>query len=144
MAKLEDFLAGKPLNDDMAKLMRGEEGESEPEAAINKRQNYADGVPITNQDREHLRRLLVSPGWQVLLKLLDTELKHQEDTARRISLLSTTSKDEILAAWAGLGADQKARENIEMLAKSEIEQLKSSKAKKKCAPGKIKTAAETN
>src|SRR5271156_6481855 len=93
---LENFLAGKPHNQDMERLMRGEEDDA-PEV-VARVENFADGTPITNQDREYLRQMLLTPGWQVLLKLLDTELQHQEDAARRFSLETPFSrKDEIAA-----------------------------------------------
>src|SRR5208282_1195126 len=101
MARLEDFLAGKPVNERMAALMRGEDEQpaesGEPQAGS---RNYADGTPITQQDREHLRLMVKSAGWGVLLKLLDTGLQQQEDAARRISLAAGTPKEEIVAAWA--------------------------------------------
>jgi len=128
MARLEDFLAGKPVNGRMAALMRGEDEaeETAAEAAAAPR-NYADGTPITKQDREHLRRLVASAGWGVLLKLLDTELQRGEDAARRISLAAGTPKEEIVAAWAEVASAKRARNGLLALAEAEVAKLKEKK-----------------
>lgn len=125
---LENFLAGKPVNARMAALMRGEdddEGAGEQAAATTR--NYADGTPITNNDRGHLRRMITSAGWEVLLKLLDTALHEQEDAARRMSLQRTAPKEEKLAAWEMVAANREARNAIVVLAEAEVEKLKDGK-----------------
>ena len=144
MTKLEDFLEGKPLNQRMAKLMRGDEDEEAAESAASAARNYADGSPINHADREHLRRMTSSAGWGVLLKLLDTELQRQEDAARRMSLHRATPKDAIVAAWETVGANREARNAIVALAEQEVRKLEEAKAKKKCASGTTKTATATS
>jgi hypothetical protein len=129
MASLEDFLANKPLNPRMAALMRGVEEDDEPEeSAAERPQNYADGMPVTKADREHLRRMVMTAGWGVLLKLLDTELQGQEDAARRISLAPAVPDGEITAAWKNVAAAKLARNRLVALVDSEIEKLKENKA----------------
>lgn len=140
MPSLEDFLAGKPLTPQLAKIMRGEEDEAPEQERIPQR-NYADGTPITNTDREHLRRLLTSAGWEVLLKLLDTSLAHQEDAAREMSKAVGTSGDQISSAWKELAAAARSRVNMVALVEAEVERLKQSK---KCTTGQTKTATVTN
>jgi hypothetical protein len=130
--KLEDFLAGKPLSPRMAALMRGEpenDADAEARGPEPEARNYADGTPITNSDREHLRRMVGSAGWGVLLKLLDTELAGQEDAARRISLAPGMADLEITAAWKQLAAQRQARNAVIALVEAEIEKLKDGKAK---------------
>lgn len=124
--KLENYLQGKPLNDDMRRLMDGEEfGEEE---STSRDKNFADGTPITKQERGHLKRLEASAGWQVLFKLLDTGLQHQEDSARRNSMVSPLSrKDEIAEMWAELAADKRARDRIKSLVEAEVAKLKDTK-----------------
>lgn len=124
--KLENYLAGKPLNDDMRRLMEGEEvGEEESNP---QHKTFADGTPITKQERGHLKRLEASAGWQVLFKLLDTGLQHQEDSARRNSMVSPLSrKDEIAEMWAELAADKRARDRIKSLVEAEVAKLKDTK-----------------
>lgn len=126
-ATLEDFLANKPLSPRIAALMRGEEEAENSEPGTRDSglgTNFADGTPITDPDREHLRRLLHSPGWGVLLKLLDRSLAHREDAARRISLAPATAKELILEAWAEVAAARRAREALVLLVESEIAKLK--------------------
>lgn len=122
--RLEDFIAGKPLNEEMARLMRGED-DPEPDAGSQTpdARTYADGTPVTDIEREHLRRTLNGAGWQVLLKLLDTELQHQEDAARRISVDAMTPKENILAAWADVAADKKARNRLVAVVEAEVKRL---------------------
>jgi hypothetical protein len=126
---LEDFLAGKPVNERMARLMRGEDDAETETRATEPERNYADGTPITDSDRSHLRRMQGSAGWQVLLKLLDTALQYQEDAARRMSLNRATPKDEILTAWGALTANKEARNAVVGLVEAEVEKLKRGKAK---------------
>src|SRR5271156_6583419 len=131
MASLEDFLAGKPVNGRMAALMRGEDEaeETSAEAAYlaAATRNYADGTPITKQDRDHLRRIVASAGWGGLLKLLDTELQRGEDAARRISLAAGTPKEEIVAAWAEVASAKRARNGLLALVEAEVAKLKEKK-----------------
>lgn len=133
MGKLEDFLARKPLNEDMERLMKAEEDGDElggAESLIHR--SFADGRPIDDNDREYLRQLSVSPGWQVLLKLLDTELQHQEDSARRSSLENPLSrKDEIATIWAELAGDKKSRTRLVLLIERELQALEQSKSAKR-------------
>lgn len=114
--------------------MRGEDedaGAAGEETPTARRESYADGTPITDVDRDHLRRTLVGAGWQVLLKLLDTALQHQEDAARRMSLQRATPKDEILTAWATVAANKEARNALVGMAEAEVEKLRATKAKNK-------------
>jgi hypothetical protein len=124
MAKLEDFLQGKPVSERMRRLMAGEEDDAEAQSPQPAARNYADGTPISDADRKHLRKTLASAGWDVLLKLLDTALQDQEDTARRISLQRGTPKEEKLAAWETVAANREARSALVALAESEVSKLK--------------------
>lgn len=118
---LERFLKGEPVNERMGRLMRGEDDDDAEtaEQAAPRRESYADGTAITSHDREHLRRMLVGAGWQVLLKLLDTGLQHQEDAARRISVNRATPEGEIATAWKMIAANRDARNFIVSLAEGE-------------------------
>jgi hypothetical protein len=128
VAKLEDFLQGKPLNERMGRLMAGEEDDdAEAQSPKPEARTYAAGTAITNDDREHLRHTLAGHGWQVLLKLLDTALQAQEDAARRLSLQRTSSKDEIAATWQTVAANREARMALVGLAEAEVGKLKAKK-----------------
>jgi hypothetical protein len=71
-----------------------------------------------------LRRTAASPGWQVLLKLLDTELQSQEDAARRLSLNRAAPKDEKAAAWETVAANRDARNALLGLVEAEVGKIK--------------------
>ncbi len=126
MSDLEKYLKGEPLNEHMAALME-EPAEAEEVLSV-----LSKNDPITDDDREHLRRLLVEPGWQVLMQLLDSDLARQEDVAKRQSLrdpLGLNSETPLNALWAQVAYQRKAREMIVSLAEAEIAKLKV-KAKK--------------
>lgn len=126
---LEKFLRGEPLNEDMAALMAGDEEDLPGE------ESTAETAGITDDDREHLRRLLVEPGWRVLLKLLDSELQRSEDAAKRSSLHDPLGLGEggLIATWADVAYAKKARDKIVALAESEVAKLK--KRQRKPASG---------
>jgi hypothetical protein len=145
--KLEDFLAGKPLNERMGRIMAGNDGDEEIdiETAITSRTASVEIGEISDQERGFLERMVGSAGWRVLLKLLDTELQRQEDAARRDSLKNPlTRKDEVAAMWATLAANKQARNSIAELVEREIGKLEAAKKKRKCATGQTKTQAEVN
>ena len=121
MSDLEKYLKGEPLNEHMAALME-EPAEAEEVLSV-----LSKNDPITDDDREHLRRLLVEPGWQVLMQLLDSDLARQEDVAKRQSLrdpLGLNSETPLNALWAQVAYQRKAREMIVSLAEAEIAKLK--------------------
>lgn len=116
---LEKFLKREPLNDDMARLMAGEEVEPEP----------AETAPkslLTEDNREHLRRLLLEPGWRVLLELLDSEISEREDAAKRMSIMSPFEVS-LNMLWAEVAYAKKARTRIVQLAETEIQKIKAAK-----------------
>lgn len=125
---LEAFLKGEPLNEEMERLMKGEEDEPVVEMeAVHGPRNYADGVPITDHDREYVRKLLTEPGWRVLLKLLDTEISGLEDAARAGSLRDPFAHEHNSAAWADASYTKRAREKLEQIAEHEVLKLRKRK-----------------
>lgn len=115
----EKYLKGVPLNDHLAALM--EEPFLPEEAA-----EVVLAGEMTEDDREHLRLLLLEPGWRVLLKLLDNHIQTREDAARRTSLSDPLS-DNLKEVWADVAYARRAREQIENLAKTEISLMKKAK-----------------
>lgn len=116
----EKYLKRVPLNDHLAALM--EEPFLPEEAA----EVVALAGEMTEDDREHLRLLLLEPGWRVLLKLLDNHIQTREDAARRTSLSDPLS-DNLKEVWADVAYARRAREQIENLAKTEISLMKKAK-----------------
>lgn len=121
MSDLEKYLKGEPLNEQMAALMENPD-QLEPPAVT---EVPAPG-PIDDDDREHLRRLLVEPGWRVLLKLLDSELDKRKDAAIKHSLGGPLHMDqaELSKMWAQVAYMKSSRDEIVSLAEREVEKLK--------------------
>jgi len=109
--------------------MRGDDGEVDIEP-VAKSKTFADGSPVTDSDREAVRKLLLFTGWQVLLKLLDAELQSQEDAAKELTLADPLS-DEIKRIWIEVAANRRAREWIVATAEKEAAKAEEKKARKK-------------
>lgn len=123
MSDLEKFLKGVPLNDHLAAL-KEEPFLSEIDPEVVPEVLYSG--TMTEDDREHLRRLLTEPGWEVLLKLLDKDIRSREDAARRTSLSNPLS-DTLKEVWADVAYAQRARERIVALVETEIRKMKAKK-----------------
>jgi len=123
----EKYLKGEPLNPQLAALMAGED-EEEPAAnsAPIARESTPLTEPLTDDDREHLRRLLLEPGWRVLMQLLDTDIGRKEDAAKRQSLSDPLSAS-LNAVWADVAYAKKAKSHIVALAEAEVEKLRLAK-----------------
>lgn len=120
---LEDYLKGRPQTDELARLAAGEEDDAEPSNVVEMAGPQLVSGPIDDDDREHLRRLLLEPGWPILLKLLDRRISFEEDAARSATKLHPFAKDENAARWAMVAALEEARRNMVALAESEVAQL---------------------
>ena len=125
---LDDYLKGKPMTAELARLAAGED-EDEPEAPANVVQ-MRGGLQVVrpgnfqpdDDDREHLRRLLLEPGWPILLKLLDRRLQLQEDAAKAATKMNPFAPDNA-AQWAAVAALEQARDLMVTLAESEVAML---------------------
>lgn len=113
---LEKYLQGKPQTDYLEALM---EEPDEPEAP-QRIHLVSSAREISDDSREHLRRLLLEPGWPVLLQLLDNEIKILEDAAKRTSI-SEPFSENLKTMWADAAYSQRARTRIVFLAEQEIE-----------------------
>jgi hypothetical protein len=122
MSDLDKYLKGAPLTEELAALKDGEDPLPEPEVSDD------DGL-ITDDDREHLKRLLVDPGWPVLLKLLDSDIERREDAAKRSSLRNPLGISEggLQTMWADVAYFKKARDLMVGMAEAEVERLKEKK-----------------
>ena len=120
---LDDYLKGKPMTADLARLAAGED-EDEPEAPANVVQMRGPQAvrPIDDDDREHLRRLLLEPGWPILLKLLDRRLQLQEDAAKAATKINPFAPENA-AQWAAVAALERVRHEMVTLAESEVAML---------------------
>ena len=120
---LDDYLKGKPMTAELARLAAGVD-EDEPEAPANVVQMRGPQAvrPIDDDDREHLRRLLLEPGWPILLKLLDRRLQLQEDAAKAATKINPFAPENA-AQWAAVAALERVRHEMVTLAESEVAQL---------------------
>lgn len=135
MSDLEKYLRGEPLSPELAALQAGEDPLPEPEASD-------ENDLIADDDREHLRRLLVEPGWPVLLKLLDSDIERREDAAKRASLTDPIGIGEggLKAMWADVAYFKKARNKLVGMAETEVAKLR--EKKKWQGTGTTKTETE--
>lgn len=124
---LEAYLKGMPQTAELARLARGDEDEAEAPANVAQMPGPRLVRPIDDDDREHLRRLLLEPGWPILLKLLDRRLQLQEDAAK-----AATKADPFAGAnagiWAAVAALERVRHEIVALAMSEVALLDAKQA----------------
>ena len=120
IATLEQYLKGQPLTPELEALQRGEDPEFQaPEPSDRK-----DRSPITDDDREHLRRLKFEPGWPVLLKLVDIEIGKQDDFAKALSMENPLgNKDKVAEQWAYVAMLQRSRNMIVALLEEEVRRL---------------------
>ena len=120
---LDDYLKGKPMTAELARLAAGVD-EDEPEAPANVVQMRGPQAvrPIDDDDREHLRRLLLEPGWPILLKLLDRRLQLQEDAAKAATKINPFAPENA-AQWAAVAALERVRHEMVTLAESEVAML---------------------
>lgn len=115
----EKYLKGEPLNEHMQQLMdetyAGSNVQVAPEPQVFNE--------LSEDNREHLRRLLTEPGWQVLLELLDRDTEVREDAARRVSL-NDPLNDDLKMVWADVAYRKRARVSMVTLVENEIKKAK--------------------
>jgi hypothetical protein len=120
--QLEAYIKGEPLNDAMAALKRGEEPESDP--APGQMEKPDDLRELNDDEREHLRRLQLEPGWAILFRLMDDKIRVQE--ARTIDISANDplgNRDQIAQGWAYLAMMKKVRQDLKMTIGNEIYKL---------------------
>ena len=142
MSDFDKYLKGEPLNDRLAALMEGEDPDEDQAVTEESSVRVAVIGEIGDDERDHLRRLLVEPGWPVLLKLLDTDLARREDAAKHNSLANPLDSG-LNAQWIEVAYSKKARDKIVALAEFEVEKLRERERKKKWqGAGTTKTQTE--
>lgn len=119
----ERYLKGEPINEQMAALARGEEEpESQPQATEQRR----DTRQLDDDDREHLHRLTLEPGWNVLLRVIDRDLQTQEDQTRALSMEDPLgNRDAVTNGWAYMAMMRRFRSRITSLVSVEVKLLES-------------------
>lgn len=118
---LENFLKGTPLTAEIAALMEDQEPEQQQPAPAQQR---SDAGELTDDDREHLRRLQVDPGWAVALRLLDRSILTHEETVKRASIEDPlTNRDVIVNSWAYVSMLKRARNLLTNSVNAEVLKL---------------------
>jgi len=88
--------------------------------------------PVTDREREHLRKMLQSPGWKVVQRIMSGYIEAMTDATIAASKLSPLAyKDEIANRWAYITMAEQFRDQLirgiafelGLLQKSEPEQL---------------------
>lgn len=126
MSDLEKYLKGEPLNDELAALMEGrdlegffEEEEARPAAGRGLRR------PLTDDDREELRRWRLQPGWQIMRRLVDAWMDRQETQIKELSLNDPLgNQTEVAKGWAYLAMQRRALQAMEAIIQTEVDKLK--------------------
>lgn len=121
MGKLEDFLAGVPLTEENAALQRGEEPQESTPQANQSNEGASKRGPLSNDERDWLKRLTGEPGWAILMRLLENSI---EDRQERAILLSQTdpiaNQAEMAKQWTYVAAMKEAARTIRERIKEEI------------------------
>lgn len=129
MPRLEDFQAGVPLSDELARIKAGFDGEPAKESSQSQTWEFGDlERPLTESEREDLARLLAEPGWRVLERLRKRALRTMERNAMLVSEIDPLgNKEKIVNGWAYLMAFRQAVEMDARAISAETAQLKREK-----------------
>lgn len=110
----EKYLAGEPLNDELAAIRQGAAQEGRSGLATTGLAAEEDPVQahrplrLTNDDRFALKELRYGPAWPALQKILDRETRRQTDAALSLSQDDPLrNRDEIAKAWHHLNVWQR-------------------------------------
>src|SRR5208283_4023335 len=123
MNDLEKYLKGEPLTAELAALKNGDDEHRQPQ--MRDFRDFPNLVEmIDDDDREHLRRLTLEPGWAVLLKLLDTDIRKAEDAMKDASLDRPLSNpSELASGWADVAKMKAIRLRMVRIIDAEVRKL---------------------
>jgi hypothetical protein len=129
MPAFEDYIAGKPLTEELARLKAGVLDPPEPgpmEVPAWEPDNLER--PLNDGEREDLRRLMSEPGWRVLERLRKKCVRQMEQNAILVSQTNPlTNERGIAVGWANVAAFKEQMRLDTVLIQSEVQQLKKSK-----------------
>lgn len=129
MNDLEKFIKGEPLNDRLAALKNGPEEEEEQPVRAPVARNLRE---LDDDDREHLRRLRLEPGWPIFLRVLDRAIKGQEDLVKDTSMDDPlANRDRLAADWAYVATMKKFRMMAVNLVEAEIRLMEAEQTRKR-------------
>jgi hypothetical protein len=121
--QLEDYLRNRPVAP--SENAKGEKASTAAPLPMPAR-GGAKKTELDDDDREWLKRLVVEPGWSVLMRLLDSNIARREQAAVTLSQVDPVkNKDEIVTAWTYVGAMKETKVSILGLIQVEIDKLRS-------------------
>lgn len=128
-SELENYLAGLPLDDQVAALMEGRDPALDP--ALQRSESTTVGEAkanedeLTDDDREWLRRLIHEPGFNILLRLLNSAIAKRE---KGVTVLSSqdplSNKERIVAEWAYVACFKTVMRDIQLMVQEQIIKIK--------------------
>lgn len=114
MSLYDDFLKGKPLNDDLRVLMEGAPAEV-ADAAVSDKKSVA-GVEVSAGQQGALRQLIGSTGWDALMDLLEGRICQLRDEAVRLSETDPLgNKDMGVKMWMTVKAWKEVKAELGLL-----------------------------
>ena len=127
---LEKFLAGEPLNAELAAIRSGDQVEApaptKPEVKIEEPERE-----LRKQEREALRRLRMSTGWPVLLRLFEKSFQIHRKAAIALSEQNPlANRDQVAESWAYVAMLKRARLETEGLVDTEVAKLEKREERK--------------
>jgi hypothetical protein len=126
MPAFEDYIAGKPLTEELARLKAGVFDAPEPgpmEVPAWEPDNLER--PLNDGEREDLRRLMSEPGWRVLQRLRKKAIKAMEQAAIVLSTNNPLANERgIAVGWANLTAFKDQVKLDTLLIEAEVQRLK--------------------
>lgn len=121
-ASLDDYLKGRPLTPELARLQAGEDDTTEPAEPAEEQASGVLRKPLDDGDREHLRRLALEPGWPILLNLLDSRIAQDENASKEASMAEPFDPANA-TRWSKVGALKEARHLVVALLRDEVRKL---------------------
>ena len=117
----EKYMAGIPLNEELAALKAGDEGQSAESAPVPEPISTGN-VRLTRTDRVALKELRQSDGWGALQKLLKITVQKYRDAAILVSEQDPDAK-EVVEAWQSIAIVKRLYSEVELAVDAEVKQL---------------------
>jgi hypothetical protein len=125
-SNLEKYLAGEPLNEELARIRAGKD--EEPPAMDRLQQIHvapepARDKPLTAADRQEIRDLRNSPGWAIFLMLQKKAIATHIESASRLSRGGSLEADDLANEWRSVRMFERACFEVVALVEAQIAEL---------------------